>query len=68
MPLSTLEITPENEHLLRSRYEARTATELPVLARYFPAESVTPRAAKMLDIILYSREQASGGGARAAAP
>jgi len=37
---SCLEITSENEHLLRSGYEARTEQELPVLVRWFPADSV----------------------------
>lgn len=50
-------ITPENEHLLRTAYEARTEKELPVLKRYFPRESVTLHKAKYLDIILYSKEQ-----------
>uniref|UniRef100_A0A7S1XN97 Flagellar associated protein n=2 Tax=Phaeomonas parva TaxID=124430 RepID=A0A7S1XN97_9STRA len=55
---STLPITPENEHLLRSSYEARTEQELPVLSRYFPLAAVgEPPECKYLDIILYSREQ-----------
>jgi hypothetical protein len=33
-----LKITKENEHLLRSLYEARTEKELPVLRRYFPLD------------------------------
>ena len=53
-----LEITPENEGLLRSGYDARRETELPVLVRWFPAETApAPPVAKFLDIILYSREQ-----------
>ena len=36
---TTVEITPENEGLLRSAYEARTDKELPVLGRWFPKES-----------------------------
>ena len=55
-----LPITKENEHLLRSKYEARNDKELPVLTRWFPAELVgddmLPKA-KYLDLILYSREQ-----------
>lgn len=31
----SIEITPANQHLLRSGYEARTAGELPVLVRWF---------------------------------
>jgi hypothetical protein len=61
---NVLKITPENEHLLRSEYQARNERELPVLTRYFPASSVDtctssieiPKA-KYLDLILYSREQ-----------
>ena len=51
-------ITPENRHLLRSGYEARTEEELPVLIRWFDKGTVpAPPAAKYLDVILYSREQ-----------
>jgi Protein of unknown function (DUF3228) len=50
-------ITPENEHLLRSGYEARRPSELPVLGRWFPRGSVPPPPAPILDIILYTREQ-----------
>eukprot|EP00854_Cymbomonas_tetramitiformis_P009573 gene9573-11339_t len=53
----TLEITPDNAHLLKSGYQSRTPAELPVLTRYFPADKVVAAEAKMLDIILYSREQ-----------
>jgi hypothetical protein len=59
--LSTLQITEANEHLLRTRYEARTEKELPVLVRYFPLELMGGAesfpVARYLDIILYSREQ-----------
>eukprot|EP00574_Skeletonema_japonicum_P014021 CAMPEP_0201721902 /NCGR_PEP_ID=MMETSP0593-20130828/6432_1 /ASSEMBLY_ACC=CAM_ASM_000672 /TAXON_ID=267983 /ORGANISM="Skeletonema japonicum, Strain CCMP2506" /LENGTH=251 /DNA_ID=CAMNT_0048212779 /DNA_START=45 /DNA_END=797 /DNA_ORIENTATION=+ len=60
-----LPITKENEHCLRSKYEARSEKELPVLSRYFDKElllegkeesEVFP-VAKYLDLILYSREQ-----------
>jgi hypothetical protein len=56
---TSVKITSANEHLLRTRYEARTDGELPVLIRYFPAGSdeVKPPEAKFLDLILYSREQ-----------
>lgn len=37
---SSLELTSENEHLIRSKYEARNELELPVLRRYFPADKV----------------------------
>ena len=52
-----VEITPENERLLRSGYEARTPEELPVLQRWFDAADVETPTAEWLDIILYSGEQ-----------
>mmetsp|Transcript_39304 Transcript_39304/g.77324 ORF Transcript_39304/g.77324 Transcript_39304/m.77324 type:complete len:204 (+) Transcript_39304:77-688(+) len=52
-----LPITDENEHLLRSGYEARTEKELAVLSRWFPRDKVEIPQAKFLDVILYSREQ-----------
>lgn len=53
-----LRITPQNASLLRSGYGARTANELPVLQRWFPEAAVSPvPVARMLDVILYSREQ-----------
>ena len=48
-------VTPENEHLLRSGYSARTDKELAVLSRWFPKESIAAPPAKYLDLILYSR-------------
>ena len=56
---TVLAITSDNEHLLKTGYERRTEKELPVLARWFPKESVKTliRPSKFLDIILYSREQ-----------
>merc|ERR1740122_262606 len=54
-----LEITEENARHLKSEYVARTENELPVLTRWFPkkaVEGLVPEA-KVLDIILYSREQ-----------
>ena len=56
---SYLPVTPENEHLLKTSYEARTDKELPVLTRYFPKEhkDISPVEATHLDLILYSREQ-----------
>eukprot|EP01017_Pseudomicrothorax_dubius_P010221 TRINITY_DN1361_c0_g1_i1.p1 TRINITY_DN1361_c0_g1~~TRINITY_DN1361_c0_g1_i1.p1 ORF type:complete len:195 (-),score=58.66 TRINITY_DN1361_c0_g1_i1:62-646(-) len=50
-------ITKENEHLLRTVYEARTEKELPVLRRFFPYDNITPQVAEYLDIILYHRTQ-----------
>lgn len=51
----TVPITPDNQHLLRSGYEARAREELPVLVRWF--EGVEPPVASYLVVILYSREQ-----------
>ena len=52
-----MEITEENEHLLRTAYEARTEKELAVLTRWFPKDTVTSPTAAYLDIILYSKAQ-----------
>ncbi|CAM9469029.1 unnamed protein product [Ectocarpus fasciculatus] len=54
---STVKITPENEKLLVTGYEARTEKELPILSRWFESGTVETPEAKFLDIILYSREQ-----------
>ena len=54
---SVLEVTAENEALLRSGYSARTEKELAVLQRWFPKEAVEAPATKFLDVILYSRAQ-----------
>lgn len=57
--VNVLPITEENEHLIRTKYEARNDKELPVLARFFPQNLVGDDlpVAKYLDLILYSREQ-----------
>jgi len=57
--VNVLPITPENEHNLRTEYQARNEKELPVLSRYFPKKLVGDNlpVAKYLDLILYSREQ-----------
>lgn len=57
--LGILEITPENEHILKSDYLRRTEKELPVLTRWFPLHKVKHliKEADYLDIILYSRDQ-----------
>ena len=53
-----LAITAANAALLRSGYSSRTPSELPVLQRWFPEAAVAPvPVARMLDVILYSREQ-----------
>ncbi len=56
----TIPITAANRHLLRSDYEARTRSELPVLVRWF--EGVEPPVAEYLIPILYSREQLAKEG------
>lgn len=59
LPDSAFEITPQNVHLMKSDYVARTEKELAVLTRWFPKDAVTglvPQAT-VLDVILYSREQ-----------
>jgi hypothetical protein len=53
-------ITTQNQHQLRSGYEARSTDELPVLVRWF--ESVEPPIANYLVVILYSREQLAKEG------
>ena len=56
----TLPVTPDNRHLLRSAYEARTKAELPVLVRWF--EGIAPPVANYLSPILYSAEQLAKEG------
>ena len=54
-----VKITRANRHLLRSGYEARVQTELPVLTRWFEGltgEFEPPRANYLL-VIVYNREQ-----------
>jgi hypothetical protein len=53
-------ITPENRHLLRTGYDARSKSELAVLTRWF--ENVEPPVAQYLIPILYSREQLAKEG------
>lgn len=68
--VNVLPITTENEHCIRTKYEARTENELPVLTRFFDRRLLEKSAggegaekgdvfpvAKYLDLILYSREQ-----------
>mmetsp|Transcript_14704 Transcript_14704/g.21708 ORF Transcript_14704/g.21708 Transcript_14704/m.21708 type:complete len:247 (-) Transcript_14704:40-780(-) len=77
--VNVLPITADNEHLLRTKYEARNEKELPVLARFFPKDLVASDenplpVGKYLDLILYSREQinkenaAMGGDSNSDAP
>src|SRR5690606_32591426 len=56
----TVPITADNRHLLRSDYEARNSSELPVLVRWF--EGVEPPRAEYLIVILYSQEQLAKEG------
>lgn len=56
----TIAITDANRHLLRSAYEARTPSELPVLNRWF--EGVDPPVAAYLIPILYDRAQMTKEG------
>jgi hypothetical protein len=51
----TIPVTDDNRHLLRSGYEARNSSELPVLVRWF--EGIEPPVAQFLIVILYSRDQ-----------
>lgn len=53
----TAKITPENEHLIKTAYEARRETELPVLSRWFDKNDIKAEKAEYLDIILYSYDQ-----------
>jgi len=63
--VNVLPITPDNEHALRTKYEARSEKELPVLTRYFDRELLLKNkkeedvfpVSKYLDLILYSSEQ-----------
>ena len=57
--LGDMEITPENEHCLRSGYETRREGELPFLSRWFVSESLKAAGievpvAPWLDVIVYS--------------
>ena len=56
----TIPVTDANRHQLRSAYEARNSSELPVLVRWF--EGLVPPVANYLIVILYSREQLAKEG------
>lgn len=58
----TIPITDENREKLCSAYEARTASELPVLVRWF--EELEAPVANYLVVILYSRQQMEKEGDR----
>jgi hypothetical protein len=53
-------VTEDNQHLLRTAYEARTREELPVLVRWF--EGLEPPVADFLVVILYDRAQLAKEG------
>ena len=56
----TIPVTEANRHQLRSDYEARNSSELPVLVRWF--EGIEPPVASYLIPILYSAEQLAKEG------
>ena len=56
----TVPITEANRHLLRSGYESRSSTELPVLVRWF--EGVESPVAGFLIAVLYSSDQLAQEG------
>jgi hypothetical protein len=56
----TIPVTDANRHQLRSAYEGRSSSELPVLVRWF--EGLEPPVADYLIAILYSREQLAKEG------
>jgi hypothetical protein len=56
----TVPVTEVNRQQLRSAYEGRNSSELPVLVRWF--EGVEPPVADYLIAILYSREQLAKEG------
>lgn len=56
----TIPVTETNRQQLRSAYEARNSSELPVLVRWF--EGLEPPVAGYLIPILYSREQLAKEG------
>lgn len=59
--VNVLPINADNEHLIRTQYQARNDNELPVLQRFIPTDLIGGEdklpVAKYLDLILYSREQ-----------
>lgn len=57
----TLPITPENKQFLKSGYQSRKSSELPVLTRWFEDVLNVPRA-KYLCLVLYSQEQLAKEG------
>lgn len=61
---AAVQITPQNERLLCTAYQARKDDELPVLVRFFPRGSVEPPVSKFLDLIrTLSHFKKKGGGA-----
>ncbi len=56
----TVPVTDDNRGMLRSGYEARNSSELPVLVRWF--EGIEPPIAGFLIVILYNQEQLAKEG------
>lgn len=56
-------VTEASNTLIRTGYEARRETELPVLVRYIPGENLHPEAfAEYLCVIVYDKEQMAKEG------
>eukprot|EP00923_Selenidium_pygospionis_P038294 GHVN01066865.1.p1 GENE.GHVN01066865.1~~GHVN01066865.1.p1 ORF type:complete len:147 (+),score=19.57 GHVN01066865.1:672-1112(+) len=55
--LAVAEITGSNRSLLKTGYVSRCKEEIPVLSRWFSRGDLDAPKAKVLDLILYSREQ-----------
>jgi hypothetical protein len=59
--VNVLPISKDNEHMVRTHYQARNDKELPVLQRFIPLDLFGGAdklpVAKYIDLILYSREQ-----------
>ncbi len=58
-----IEITDEIQPFIRTEYEARRETELPVLMRYFPGEHLNLKA-KYLCVIVYDKNQMAKEGTK----
>jgi hypothetical protein len=59
--VNVLPIRKDNEHMVRTQYQARNDKELPVLQRFIPLDLIGGMdklpVAKYIDLILYSRKQ-----------
>jgi len=56
-------ITPEVEHFIKTEYESRRESELPVLMRYVPGEVINQKA-KYLCVVAYDKEQMEKEGTK----